>query len=129
MPAEYCSPVWNQSSHANKLNTPFNEAFRTINECIKPTHINFLLFLAGFKSLKNCCHYARKKLLCQANDQDHLFHQTMYFSRKVTRLRSRRPLRSLDQTVFVADYSVPNDLAEFIPQWSNEPSGCKLPRK
>ena len=25
-PAEYCSPVWNQSSHTNKLNTPFNNA-------------------------------------------------------------------------------------------------------
>ena len=46
-PAEYCSPVWNQSSHTNKLNTPFNEALRTISGCIKPTHISFLPFLAG----------------------------------------------------------------------------------
>ena len=33
-PPEYCSPVWNQSSHTNKLNTPFNEALRTISGCI-----------------------------------------------------------------------------------------------
>ena len=38
-PAEYCSPVWNQSSHTNKLNTPFNEALPTISGCIKPVLI------------------------------------------------------------------------------------------
>ena len=30
-PAEYCSPVWNQSSHGNKVNTFSNKAFRTIS--------------------------------------------------------------------------------------------------
>ena len=34
-PAEYRYPVWNQSSHTNKLNTPFNEALRTISGSIK----------------------------------------------------------------------------------------------
>ena len=52
-PAEYCSPVWNQSSHVNKLNIPFNEAFRTISGCIKPARVNFLPFLAGVESLEN----------------------------------------------------------------------------
>ena len=52
-PAEYCSTVWNQSSHTNKLNTPFNEAFRTISGCIKPTRIGFFPFLAGIEYLEN----------------------------------------------------------------------------
>ena len=55
-PAEYCFSVWNQSSHTNKLNTPFNEALRTISGCIKPKYISFLPFLAGIESLENRCH-------------------------------------------------------------------------
>ena len=51
-PAEYCSPDWNQSSHANKLNTHFNEALRTTSVCIKPTHVNFLPLLAGIESIE-----------------------------------------------------------------------------
>ena len=53
----------------------------------------------------------------------------MYCSHKLTRLRSRHPLRNLDLIVSVAVHSVPEDLAEFIPHWSKEPSGCKLPCK
>ena len=70
-----------------------------------------------------------QKLLRRANNQDHPLHQMMYCSHKLTRLRSRHPLRNLDLTVSVADNSVPEDGAEFIPHWSKEPSGCKLPRK
>ena len=115
-PAEYCSPVWNQSSHTNKLNTPFNEALRTIRGCIKPTRISFLPFLAGNESLENRRLYACEKLLRRANNGDHPLHQMMYCSHKLTRLRSRHPLRNLDQTVSVADHSVSEDLAEFILQ-------------
>ena len=61
--AEYCSPVWNQSSHTNKLHTPFNEALRTISGCIKPTRVSFLPFLAGIESLENRYHYAGEKFL------------------------------------------------------------------
>ena len=128
-PTEYCSPAWNQSSHTNKLNTPFNEALRTISGCIKPTRISFLPFLAGIESLENRRLYACKKLLRRANNEDHPLPQMMYCSHKLTRLRSRHPLRNLDLKVSVADNSVPEDLAEFIPHWSKEPSGCKLPRK
>ena len=38
-------------------------------------------------------------------------------------------MRNLDLTISVTDHSVPEDGAEFIPHWSKEPSGCKLPRK
>ena len=61
-PAEYCYPVWNQLPHANKRNTPFNEALYTISGCIKPTCVSFLPFLADIKSLENRCHSACEKL-------------------------------------------------------------------
>ena len=53
----------------------------------------------------------------------------MYCPHKLARLHSRHPLRNLDQTISVPDHSVSEDLAEFIPLWSKEPSGCKLPRR
>ena len=56
-------------------------------------------------------------------------HHMMYCSHKLTRLCYRHPLRNLNLTISVADHSVPEDLAEFIPQWSKVPSGCKLPHK
>ena len=67
-----------------KLNTPFNEALRTISGCMKPTRVSFLPFLAGIESLENRCHYACKKLLLRANNQDHPLHQMMYCSHKIT---------------------------------------------
>ena len=115
-PAEYCSPVWNQSLHANTLNTPFNEAFRTISGFINPTRADFLPFLAGIESLENRRHYPCERLLRRANNQDHPLHQMMHCSYKLTKLRSRHPLRNLDLTISVVDHSVPEDLAEFIPQ-------------
>ena len=45
-----CSPE--QSLHADELNTYFNEALRTISECIKPTLVNFLPLLAASSLLK-----------------------------------------------------------------------------
>ena len=95
----------------------------------KPTRISFLPFLAGIESLENRRHHACEKLLRRANNEDHPLHQMMCCSHKLTRLRSRHPPRNLDLTISVADHSVPEDLAEFIPQWSKELSGCKLPRK
>ena len=73
--------------------------------------------------------YACKELLRRANNQDHPLYQMMYYSHKLTRLRSRHSLRNLDLTISVEDHSVPEDLAEFIPLWSKEPSGYKHPSK
>ena len=53
----------------------------------------------------------------------------IYCSYKLTRLRSSHPLRNLNLTISVAYNSVSEDLVEFIPQWSKEPSDYKLPRK
>ena len=113
--AEYCFPIWNQSSHANKLNTPFDEALCTISGCIKPTRISFFTFLAGIEFFENRCHYVCEKLFCRADNQDHPLHQMLYCSLKLTRLRSRNLLRNLYLTISVAENSVPEDITEFIP--------------
>ena len=128
-PAESCCPVSNQSSHTNKLNTPFNEALRNISGCIKPTRVSFLLFLAGIEPLESRRLYACEKLLRRANNKDNPLHQMMHSSHKLARLRSCHPLRNLDLTISAADHTVSEDLTEFIQQWSKEPSGCKLRRK
>ena len=93
----------------------------SVDALIKSTRISFLPFLAGIESLENRRLYACEKFLRRANNEDHPLHQMMYCSHKLTRLRSRHPLRNLDLTVSVADHSVPEDLAEFIPHWSKEP--------
>ena len=67
-PAKYCSPDWNQSSHANKQNTPFNEALRTTSVYIKPTLVNFLPLLSGIESIENRGHYTCEKLVRRVNN-------------------------------------------------------------
>ena len=45
--AEYVCPVWERSTHANKLNAALNETCRIITGCLKPTKTNSLPILAG----------------------------------------------------------------------------------
>ena len=49
-PADYCAPVWCESTHAKTLDVPLNEAMRIISVCIRPTPFNFLLPLWGLQS-------------------------------------------------------------------------------
>lgn len=128
-PAEYCAPVWTQCAHTNKLNTPFNEALRTISGCIRSTRTSFLPILAGIESLENRRRNACQRLFHLASDQDHPLHQMMYCSRKLSRLRSRHPLRNLVDNLPLEDNPVPKELAELIPEWTKHPPGCELPRQ
>ena len=45
--AENACPVWESSSHANKLDATLNETSRMITGCLKPTITNSLPVLAG----------------------------------------------------------------------------------
>ena len=45
--AEYACPVWERSTHANKLDGTLNETCRMITGCLKPTNTNILPVLAG----------------------------------------------------------------------------------
>ena len=40
-PAEYCSPVWCQSTHTKTLDVPLNESMRIVSGCIRFTPLNF----------------------------------------------------------------------------------------
>ena len=45
--AEYASPVWARSSHAQKLNPELNSACRAVTGCLKPTNVEDLYLLDG----------------------------------------------------------------------------------
>ena len=45
--AEYASPVWARSSHAQKLNPELNSACSAVSGCLKPTNVKDLYFLSG----------------------------------------------------------------------------------
>ena len=45
--AEYACPVWDRSTHANKLNATLNETYQMITGCLKPTNTNCLPIFAG----------------------------------------------------------------------------------
>ena len=45
--AEYAAPVWERSSHAQKLNPELNSACRAVTGCLKPTNIEDLYLLVG----------------------------------------------------------------------------------
>ena len=45
--AEYATPVWARSSHAQKLNPELNSACRAVIVCLKPTNVEELYLLAG----------------------------------------------------------------------------------
>ena len=48
-PAEYCAPVWCQSTHPKTLDVPLNEAMGIVYGCIRPTPLNFLPPLSGIQ--------------------------------------------------------------------------------
>lgn len=45
--AEYCAPVWINSSHVNKIDTQLNAIMRTITGTIKSTPIHWLPVLSN----------------------------------------------------------------------------------
>ena len=45
--AEYACPVWERSTHAEKIDPVLNEACRLITGCLKPTKVESLYQLAG----------------------------------------------------------------------------------
>ena len=48
-PAEYCAPVWCQSTHTKTLDVPLNESVLIVSGCIRPTPLNFLPPLSGIQ--------------------------------------------------------------------------------
>ena len=123
------APIWTQSAHTHKLNTPSNEALRTISGCLRSTRTNFLPALAGIEPLEDRSQNACEKLFQLTANHLHLLHQMLYRSPKLMRLRSQHPLRNLVDNLSTESYAVPEVLAKYIPAWSQHPSRCYLPRK
>ena len=45
--AEYAAPVWEGLAYAHLLNPEFNQAYRAITGCLKPTNVENLYLIAG----------------------------------------------------------------------------------
>ena len=77
-PAEYCSPVWCQSTHTKTLDVPLNKAMRIVSGCIRPTPLDFLPPLSGIQPPS--CHRKKlcKRLYYKAENTDHLLHNILY---------------------------------------------------
>ena len=48
--AEYCSAIWDQSTHVRKLDTKLNSAMRNVTSCVNSTPTEYLPVLSGIIS-------------------------------------------------------------------------------
>ena len=131
-PAEYCTPVWFQSTHTKRLDVPLKETVRIASGCIRPTPLNFLPSLLGIQS-PSC----RRKKLCKrlyykADNTDHLLHNILYSKTPPKRLKSRKSLHPFLESLQGYGFQqepIPHKLQPHIQDWSSKPLGQGLPRK
>ena len=131
-PAEYCAPVWCQSTDTKRLDIPLNEAMQIVSGCIRPTPLNFLPPLSGIQPPS--CHQKKlcKRLHYKADNTDHLLHNILYSKTPPKRLKSCKPLRSFLESPQGYDpqqESIPHKLQPHIQDWSNKPLEHGLPQK
>ena len=105
--AEYAYPVWERSTHANKLDATLNDTCRMITGCLKPTHTNSLPVLAGIApSDTRRAVLSRTERTRQATDERHPLNGHIGV---VPRLKSRKSFRTaLSQST----------LLRKLPAWS-----------
>ena len=131
-PAEYCAPVWCQSTHTKTLDVPLNKAMWIVSGCIRPTPLNFLPPLSGIQPLS-----CRRKKLCKrlyhkADNTDHLLRNTLYGKTPPKRLKSCKPLRPFLKSLQGYDFQqepIPHKLQPHIRDWSNKRLRQDHPRK
>ena len=135
--AEFCSPVWERSCHAAKVDTELNEACRIITGLLKPTPLQTVYRLAGIAppSIRRRCQSRTQKHI-QETDPRHPLHQYQECQR---RLISRKSFMTMDSLH-------PTNAARFrIEQWEEKddsppnnavqdpceslPRGVDLPRR
>ena len=132
-PAEYCAPVWCQSTHTKTLDVSLNEAMRIVSGCIRPTPLNFLPPLSRIQPpscrRKNSINaYTTKQITLT------IFYTTyiLYSKTPPKRLKSRKPFRPFLESLQGYDPQqepIPHKLQPHIQDWSNKPPGHGLPRK
>ena len=131
-PAEYCAPVWCQSTHTKTLDTPLNEAMRIVSGCIHPTPLDFLPPLSGIQPPSCCRKKLSKRLYYKADNTYHLLHNTLYSKTPPKRLKSHKPLRPFLESLESYDPQqepIPHKLQPHIQDWSIKPLGHGIPRK
>ena len=91
-PAEYCAPVWCQSTHTKTLDVPLKEAMWIVSGYVLPTLLNFLPTTLGNTATKLSPEKLCKRLYCKVDNTDHLLHNILYGKTPPKRLQSRKPL-------------------------------------
>ena len=98
--AEYCSPVWRQSTHCKKLDVCLNECMRLISGSIKSTPTALLPILSGIEppDIPQDRHILnmRKRAI---EEDSHLFHHPATTPLINIRLKSRMPLSTQMNTL------------------------------
>ena len=97
--AEFCSPVWERSCHAAKVDTELNEACRIITGLLKPTPLQTVYRLAGIAppSIRRRCQSRTQKHI-QETDPRHPLHQYQECQRRLISRKSFMMKNSLHPT-------------------------------
>ena len=131
-PAEYCGPVWCQSTHTKTLDVPLDEAMRIVSGCIHPIPLNFFPPFSGIQPPSCCRKKLCKRLYYKADNTDHLLHNILPSKTPLKRLKSRKSLRPFLESLQGYDPQqepIPHKLQPHIQDWSNKPLGHGLLRK
>ena len=91
--AEYACPVWERSTHAEKIDPVLNEACRLITGCLKPTKVESLYQLAGIAppTIRRSTNSQREREK-QTTDNRHSLYGHIAPTK---RLKSQKELRTL----------------------------------
>lgn len=111
--ADYCSPVWLQSAHTNKVDTQINSAMRIITEAVKSTPTDWLPVLSNLSPP----HLHRYNSLIR--EWNKWFSKTLHPIQNVintspnARLKSRKPTWRLVQILIWGKFYINTE-------WNNE---------
>ncbi|KAE8287398.1 hypothetical protein D5F01_LYC13438 [Larimichthys crocea] len=99
--AEYCAPVWNRSTHVQKLDAALNTALQTVSGCLRATPTNQLPVLVRISPAEVRREAATLALARKAQlNESHLLHKVVTETPQQARLKSRHPFAILTQELF-----------------------------
>ena len=123
-PAEYCAPVWCRSAHTKHIDVSLNKSMCVITGCLRSTRSSFLPILSGIAPSETSCRTSCLKLYTKALNPKHLLHETLYLKPSPKRLRSRKPLRSIEELLSIngePTTPIPAAFQSFIPAFGPQP--------
>ena len=87
--AEYCCPIWSQSHHCKKVDSPLNKSLRQVSSCIKPTLTKLLPILTGIEPVDIRRNKNILSLCLYPMENTHIFHEVSIFPFTNTRLKRK----------------------------------------